>query len=50
MCTAGDYAESARKDGAAIAPIWQMKRILGSVAVQVNELHSDWKKRGCTRA
>ena len=44
MYTAGDHAESARKDGAAIAPIWQMKRILGRAAAQVNEVDCGWKK------
>jgi hypothetical protein len=44
MCTAGEHAESARKEGAAIAPIWQMKRILGCGAAQVNEADCGWKK------
>src|ERR1700737_3999091 len=37
-CTAGDHAESARKDGAVFAPVPQMKRILGPGSAQVNEL------------
>jgi len=45
MYTAGEHAESARKEGAAIAPIWQMKRILGCGAAQVNKLDSGWKER-----
>jgi len=52
MYTAGDHAESARQDGAAIAPIWQMKRILGCAGAQVNEVDYEvdyevdcgWKK------
>jgi hypothetical protein len=45
MYTAGDHAESARKDdGAAIAPIWQIQRILGCAAAQVNEVDCGWKK------
>jgi hypothetical protein len=44
MYTAGDHAESASKEGAAMAPMWQMKRILGRAAAQVNEVDCGWKK------
>src|SRR5579859_263143 len=36
--TAGDHAESARKKAQGLHPIWQMKRILGCAAAQVNQL------------